>query len=112
MTMTMTIPQQVGDPRTMAMARIGRRTPINTMTMNIRTKRFAAALAALCTLALPASAQDYPSKPIKVIVPYSAGGGADLLARLVSQQLSERFKQPVIVENQGGGSNTIGMRTV
>ena len=47
-----------------------------------------------------------------MIVPYAAGGGADLLARLVGQQLSERLKQPVIVENQGGGSNTIGMRTV
>ena len=59
-----------------------------------------------------ASAQDYPTKPIHVIVPYAAGGGVDLLARLVGQQLGERLKQPVIVENQGGGSNTIGMRTV
>jgi tripartite-type tricarboxylate transporter receptor subunit TctC len=47
-----------------------------------------------------------------VIVPYSAGGGADILARLVGQELSQRLKQPVVVENQGGGSNTIGMRTV
>jgi tripartite-type tricarboxylate transporter receptor subunit TctC len=59
-----------------------------------------------------ASAQDYPAKPVRVIVPYAAGGGADLLARLVGQELSQRLKQPVIVENQGGGSNTIGMRTV
>jgi tripartite-type tricarboxylate transporter receptor subunit TctC len=58
------------------------------------------------------AAGDYPHKPIRVIVPYSAGGGADILARLVGQQLSERLKQPVVVENQGGGSNTIGMRTV
>jgi len=59
-----------------------------------------------------ALAQDYPTKPIKVVVPYAAGGGADILARLVGQQLGERLKQPVIVENKGGGSNTIGMSTV
>jgi tripartite-type tricarboxylate transporter receptor subunit TctC len=59
-----------------------------------------------------ASAQDYPAKPVRVIVPYAAGGGADLLARLVGQELSQRLKQSVIVENQGGGANTIGMRAV
>lgn len=47
-----------------------------------------------------------------MIVPYAAGGGADILARLVGQQLSERLKQPVIVENKGGASNTIGMGNV
>jgi tripartite-type tricarboxylate transporter receptor subunit TctC len=95
------------------------RTPTPTRT-NMTTPRnpsrrlFAAALAALAIAGSTAAfAQaDYPFKPIKVIVPYAAGGGADILARLVSQQLSERLKQPVIVENQGGGSNTIGMRTV
>jgi len=80
--------------------------------MTTRTKVIAAALALLSALALPAAAQDYPNKPIRVIVPYAPGGGADLLARIVGQQLSDRLKQPVIVENQGGGSNTIGMRTV
>ncbi|HEX7557587.1 MAG TPA: tripartite tricarboxylate transporter substrate binding protein [Usitatibacter sp.] len=59
-----------------------------------------------------ASAQDYPTKAVRVIVPYAAGGGADILARLVGQELSQRLKQAVIVENQGGGANTIGMRTV
>ena len=59
-----------------------------------------------------AQAQDFPTKPIKVIVPYAAGGGADILARLVGQQLGERLNQPVIVENKGGGSNTIGMGSV
>ncbi len=62
--------------------------------------------------AATAGAQDYPAKSIRVIVPYAAGGGADILARLVSQQLSERVKQPVIVENRGGASNTIGMQVV
>ena len=70
------------------------------------------ALAGLAFAAPVAAEQAYPAKPIKVIVPYAAGGGADILARLVGQQLGERLKQTVIVENQGGGSNTIGMRTV
>jgi tripartite-type tricarboxylate transporter receptor subunit TctC len=70
----------------------------------------AAVLAAL--FASHASAQDYPTKPIKVIVPYAAGGGADILARLVGQELGTRLKQPVIVENRGGASNTIGMAAV
>jgi tripartite-type tricarboxylate transporter receptor subunit TctC len=87
-----------------------------TMTTNrIRKATFGILVAITLPLAPCASAQsasDYPSKPIRIIVPYAAGGGADILARLVAQQLTERLKQPVIVENQGGGSNTIGMRTV
>jgi tripartite-type tricarboxylate transporter receptor subunit TctC len=75
------------------------------------TKRIAS-LAAALFLSAAAFAQDYPHKPIKVVVPYAAGGGADILARLVGQQLTERLKQPVVVENKGGGSNTIGMQTV
>ena len=82
-----------------------------TRARNVATAALAAAVACLAPQAL-AQAGEYPTKPIRVIVPYAAGGGADLLARLVGQQLSDRLKQPVIVENQGGGSNTIGMRTV
>src|SRR5688572_9015712 len=94
-----------------------RRTSMSTPTSTTRTTMstrslLAAALAALLLVPPAAAAQDYPAKPIRVIVPYAAGGGVDILARLVGQQLSERFKQPVVVENQGGGSNTIGMRNV
>ncbi len=71
----------------------------------------AAAFAAPSALAQPRSG-DYPSKPIRIVVPYPPGGGADLLARLVGQHLGERLKQTVIVENQGGASNTIGINTV
>ena len=71
-----------------------------------------ASLAAALLLPLCALAQDYPYKPIHVVVPYAAGGGADILARVVSQQLGERLKVPVIVDNLGGASNTIGMRAV
>jgi tripartite-type tricarboxylate transporter receptor subunit TctC len=89
------------------------RTLTNTTTMNTLIRNAAIALLAAASCLLPAAfAQDYPSKPIKIIVPYAAGGGVDILARLIGQQLSERWKQPVVVENQGGGSNTIGMGTV
>jgi tripartite-type tricarboxylate transporter receptor subunit TctC len=80
--------------------------------MILRTSLLAAAFAALSLLAPRASGEDFPAKPLKVIVPYAAGGGADILARLVAQELSTRLKQPVVVENRGGASNTIGMQAV
>ena len=82
------------------------------MILRARNSLLAAIAVVASCLAPFASGQDFPTKPIRIVVPYAAGGGADILARLVAQQLSERLKQPVIVENQGGGSNTIGMRTV
>jgi tripartite-type tricarboxylate transporter receptor subunit TctC len=76
-------------------------------------KTLAAALTGcIACLAPHAAAQDFPSKPVRVIVPYAAGGGADILARLVGQELGTRLKQPVVVENRGGASNTIGMQMV
>jgi len=83
-------------------------------TMTLRARRLlSAALAAFTMVATgPAAAQDFPAKPLRVIVPYAAGGGADILARLVSQELTHRLKQPVVVENRGGASNTIGMQVV
>jgi tripartite-type tricarboxylate transporter receptor subunit TctC len=78
----------------------------------IRRAIVASIAAVVSWLPSGASAQDYPTKSVRVIVPYAPGGGADLLARLVGQELSQRLKQSVIVENQGGGANTIGMRTV
>lgn len=79
-----------------------------------RTRRAVFAAFAALVLGIPAlaGAETFPDKPIRIIVPYAPGGGADLLARLVGQQLSERLKQSVIVENHGGGSNTIGMGLV
>ena len=59
-----------------------------------------------------AIAQDYPSKPISVLLGFGAGGSTDTLARLLGQQLSERFNTPVIVENKPGGNQTIAIQTL
>lgn len=55
-----------------------------------------------------APAQTYPSRPIKIVVPYAAGGGTDALTRFVARGLEQRLGQPVIVENRGGSGTTLG----
>src|SRR5439155_26857863 len=64
----------------------------------------------LCALAPPASAADYPDHAIKMIVPFAAGGGTDLLARIIAQNLNNTSRQPVVMENQPGASGAIGTR--
>jgi tripartite-type tricarboxylate transporter receptor subunit TctC len=59
-----------------------------------------------------AQVTDYPTRAITIIVPYPAGGGVDAMARVVGQKLSDTFKQPVNVENRGGGGGTTGTRAV
>src|SRR5436309_12689217 len=56
-----------------------------------------------------AHAQSYPNRPIKIIVPYAAGGAVDIVARNIGQPLAEALKQPVIVDNRPGASANIGM---
>lgn len=71
--------------------------------------RAAVALALLGALAaLPAAAQDWPSKPVKFIVPFPPGGSTDPMARLIGAKISESLKQPFIVENKPGASGSIG----
>ena len=66
-------------------------------------------LALLSTLTtLPARAQVYPSKPVKLIAPYPAGGGVDAVARLVAERLAVRLGQPIVVDNKPGAGATIG----
>ena len=64
-------------------------------------------------LPLPALAEtDYPSKPIKIIVPYAPGGSSDTLGRLIARHLQDAFKQTVVVENKGGAGGVIGSKDV
>lgn len=57
----------------------------------------------------PGSAQPYPSRPVKLIVPYPAGGNTDIVARLYAQKLAERLGQPVVIDNRGGAAGSLGM---
>jgi tripartite-type tricarboxylate transporter receptor subunit TctC len=72
------------------------------------------ALACLLTLGLatPATAQDYPTRPIKIIVSFGPGGGADIVGRILGQSLSEKLGQPVVIENRPGAAGTIGNEAV
>lgn len=71
-----------------------------------------AALLAGSTPLMAQTAGSYPSQPIKIIVPYPAGGATDTLARMIGAKLSEGWKQPVIIENRPGASGNIGSDAV
>ena len=72
------------------------------------------AISAVCALALalPAAAQTYPAKPIRIIVPYAAGGNTDLTARAIAEKLTDAYKRQVIVDNRPGGATNIGSDAV
>ena len=70
--------------------------------------RGALAVAALASLTSALSAQDYPSRAVKIIVPFPAGGTADALPRLVADWLSRKWGQPVVIENRTGAAGNIG----
>ena len=71
------------------------------------TRRTLGLLAALA-LITSAQAQSWPSKPLRIVVPYPPGGSSDIIARAISQQLSDTFKQSVIVENKPGANGNTG----
>ncbi|HVY57456.1 MAG TPA: tripartite tricarboxylate transporter substrate binding protein [Xanthobacteraceae bacterium] len=77
-----------------------------------RTILGAVALFATLALALPGYAQDYPTRPIRFIVPFAAGGGADIVARIVADRMREQLGQSVIVENRPGAGGNVGAQAV
>lgn len=77
--------------------------------MSVRSTLLAA-MAASLAFGVAAKAQDYPTKPITIIVPYTAGGGADVVARITADGLERELKQRVIIENVTGAGGTTGIR--
>ena len=67
-----------------------------------------ALIATLATGTEPALAQDYPSRPVRLIVPYPPGGNTDIMARAITQELSKGLGQPVVIDNRGGAATVIG----
>jgi tripartite-type tricarboxylate transporter receptor subunit TctC len=84
--------------------------------MQTRRTLLCAALAALSATASDAqttvSAADWPSRPVRIIVPFAPGGGVDVLTRAVMAELSARWKQPVVIENRAGAGSLIGAEAV
>ncbi len=75
-------------------------------------KSFAGVIALLAASAASASAQSYPDRPIKVVVPYPAGGPTDTIARTVTQSLSAALGQSIVIENQSGAGGRIALKQV
>ncbi len=82
------------------------------MSNTVRRLISAAGLAVLSAAAMAQGAAGYPAKTIKIVVPFSAGGGTDLMARNIAQKLNEIWKQPVVVENKTGAGGIIGADAV
>src|SRR5262245_15257723 len=72
----------------------------------------AVALATSVSLAGSASAQSYPNRPVRIIVPYGAGGMADVTMRMVAEKLSTKLAQPFVIDNRPGAAGIIGLKAV
>ncbi|HUN68588.1 MAG TPA: tripartite tricarboxylate transporter substrate-binding protein [Burkholderiales bacterium] len=78
--------------------------------MSVRKALLALAVSAIAVLDVRAA--DWPAKPVRFIVPYTAGGGTDIVARMIGARLSELYKQPFVIENRPGANGTIGGEAV
>src|ERR1700749_3511558 len=82
----------------------------------MRARAFAVAVVLAVDLAFlagsPAIADDYPNHPIRLIVPFAAGGAADAVARIIGKRVGETLGQPIVVEDRGGGGGTIATELV
>jgi tripartite-type tricarboxylate transporter receptor subunit TctC len=76
-----------------------------------RTMLAASTAAGLLRSTVGASAQEWPQRPIRIVVPFGPGGGADIIGRIVAQSLQEKLGQPVVIENRPGAAGTLGMMT-
>ena len=74
--------------------------------------KFVLAASIVLASAAPALAQTYPNKPVKLIVPFPAGGGTDIVGRLIAQKLADEWQQPVVVDNKPGANTLIGTEYV
>src|SRR3954470_16349892 len=70
------------------------------------------AVLALFIAALPAAAQDWPTKPVKIVVPFGPGSTPDVVARLIADHLQKKLGQPLIIDNKPGASGNIGTDAV
>lgn len=86
--------------------------PLTTSRVTLRTLAGAAAIACVAALTAPvahaAGDNDYPNKPIRLIVPYAAGGSTDIIGRLLAQKMGDNMKVSVVVDNKPGANGTIG----
>src|SRR6202022_4686420 len=88
--------------------------PINRISSEACMRVLATLVTGLSVLLWPASvaAQDFPNKPIRLIVPFPAGGPNDIIARVIGQRMSELIKQPVLIDNRGGQGGVLGTDAV
>ena len=71
-------------------------------------RRSLTALFGVCALSVWAQPSAYPNKPIRMVVPYAAGGNADITARIVARKMAEGLGQPIVIDNKAGANGEIG----